>query len=591
MSAIELVRDACQEDHGAILLHGRGLYDLVWDDGKIRPLFEAIRRMLYREFGMLLAIYSKANGLNWFEPWITNERDRQTVREAFQKSGLLTLKADANETIAMLRAATQLLRSGTTDLKWQDGRLLRMAICYEFAEHFAPCLAPGSQTEAQLVIAEHIHITAQSLALRKSGNKLFFHGRVQHIDELATSHIKKVRLPQPDKEEKLEFIRTAMDIYSNARFEEGLDIDGVVALTVHTPNRSIESQLRASDKTGRPLTSAEIAEQKNLDVHELSEGTLRPLDTRRVVDLNLVGENVKVPRRILNRWAKMLLAGDPSTPTSVMLAGGPASGKTDLCLEVAFLGQCPAYQMLSPKDGIVGGTERKARLQQDVLRDSFPAVSFVDEFTEVFPTERGGFNGDSGASLAVLGEMLTSSSDQTRCGKTIFLTTTNRPHKVGAALLSRFVVLPVLFPLRQDFPAIVVEIARKALPESKLDENDPKVKDAGYAFYSKGAGPRDIRNALTNASTTLEGAIADSDLVLFAANDFIPKRDFLSVVYADLQAIRHCTSKSFLPWTGNGTAVGSIPDYLNGIVDPKTGDIDLSALDAKIKELEPYSNV
>ncbi len=591
MSAIDLIRDACHEDHGAILLHGRGLYDLVCDDGTIRPLFQAFRRMLSREFGMLLAIYSKASGLNWFESSITNERDRQTVREAFQKSGLLNIKADANEAIGMLRSTTQLLRSGTTDLKWQDGRPLRMAICYEFAEHFAPCLAPGGQTEAQLVIAEHIHITAQSLALRRSGNKLFFHGRLQHIDQLATSHIKKVHLPQPDKDEKLEFITAAMVEYPKARFEDGLDVDGVVALTAHTPNRSIESQLRASDRTVRPLASAAIAEQKNLDVHELSEGTLRPLDTRRVVDLNLVGENVRVPRKILNRWARMLLAGDPSTPTSVMLAGGPASGKTDLCLEVAFLGQCPAYQMLSPKDGVVGGTERKARLQQDVLRDSYPAVSFADEFTEIFPTERGGFNGDSGASLAVLGEMLTSSSDQSRCGRTIFLTTTNRPHKVGAALLSRFVVLPVLFPLKQDFPAIIVELARKALPGSKLDEKDPKVREAGYVFYSKGAGPRDIRSALTNASTILEDSMVDSDLVLFAANDFIPKHDFLSIVYADLQAIRHCTSKSFLPWTGNGTGIGSIPGYLDGIVDPETGDIDLSALDAKIKELEPYSNV
>lgn len=591
MSAIDLIRDACQEDHGAILLHGRGFYDLVCDDGKVRPLFETVRRMLYREFGMLFATFSKANGLNWFESWITNEPDRQTVREAFQKSGLLTIKADANETIAMLRATTQLLRSGTADLKWQDGRPLRVGICFEFAEHFSPCMAPGSQTEAQLVIAEHIHITAQSLALRKSGNKLFFHGRVQHIDELASGHIKKVRLPQPDKIEKLEFIRTAMDIYPNARFEEGLDVEGVVALTVRTPNRSIESQLRASDRTGRPLTSAEIAEQKNRDVHELSEGTLRPLDTRRVIDLNLVGQNVKVPRRILNKWARMLLEGDPSTPTSVLLAGGPASGKTDLCLEVAYLGQCPAYQMLSPKDGIVGGTERKARLQQDVLRDSWPNVSFADEFTEIFPVERGGFNGDSGASFTVLAEMLTASSDQTRCGKAIFLTTSNRVNIIGAALLSRFVVLPVLHPLREDFPAIVVEIARKAMPGSNLNENDPKVKDAGYIFYSKGAGPRNIRSAITNTSTTLDGTVKDADLVLFAANDFIPKHDFLSIVYADLQAIRHCTSKSFLPWTGENLGVGSIPDYLNGIVDPKTGDLDLSALDAKIKELEPYSNV
>ncbi|HAB17538.1 MAG TPA: AAA family ATPase [Pyrinomonadaceae bacterium] len=591
MSVIDLIHNACQEDHGAILLHGRGFYDLVCDDGKIRPLFEAVRRMLYREFGMLFATFSKAHGLNWFESWITNERDRQTVRGAFQKSGILAIKTDQNETIAMLRATTELLRSGTADLTWQDGRPLRVGICFEFAEHFSPCMAPGSQTEAQLVIAEHIHITSQSLALRKSGNKLFFHGRLQHMDELASAHLKKVRLPQPDMNEKLEFTKAAIDIYPNARFEDGLDVDGVVAFTVHTPNRSLEGQLRASDRTGRPLTAAEIAEQKNADVHELSEGTLRPLDTRRVIDLKLVGQNIKVPRKFLKKWARMLREGDPSTPANVLLGGCAASGKTDLCLETGRLSQLPNFQMLSTKDGLVGGTERKTRVQHDVLRAWEPNVAFVDEFTETFPVDRGGFNGDSGASLAVIAELLTALSDQTRCGRSILLATTNRVHTIGSALLTRFVVLPVLFPLREDFPAIIVEIARKALPGSGIDANDPKVIEAGAIFYSKGAGPRDIRSAITTALVTCDSTVSNADLVLFAANDFIPRRDFLTIVYADLQAIRHCTSKSFLPWAGEAGAVGSIPEYLNGIVDPKTGDLDLSALDAKIKELEPYNNV
>ena len=591
MPAIDLIRDACQEDHGAILLHGRGFYDLVCDDGKIRPLFEVVRRMLYREFGMLFATFSKANGLNWFEAWITNERDRETIREAFQKSGILTVKADQNETIAILRTTTQLLRSGTADLKWQDGRPIRVGICFEFAEHFSPCMAPGSQTEPQLVIAEHIHVTAQSLALRKSGNKMFFHGRLEHMDELASSYIKKVRLPQPDKNEKFEFIQAAMDIYPNARFEDGLDVEGVVALTVHTPNRSLESQIRASDRTSRPLTSVEIAEKKNRDVHELSEGTLRPLDTNRVLGLNLVGRNIKVARKYLNKWARMLRSGDPSTPANVLVDGCAASGKTDLCVETAFLSGLPAFQMLSPKDGLVGGTERKARVQQDVLRAWEPNVAFVDEFTETFPVERGGFNGDSGASLAVIAEVLTALSDQTRCGKSMLLATTNRVHTIGSALLTRFVVLPVLFPLREDFPAIIIEIARKALPGSNLNESDPKLKEAGHIFYPKGAGPRDIRSALTTASVTLDSHVKEADLVLFAADDFIPKNDFSSIVYADLQAIRHCTSKSFLPWIGEDRGVCTIPEYLDGIVDPETGDINLSALDSKIKELEPHSNV
>lgn len=591
MSAIDLIRDACAEEYGAILLHGRSLYDFVCDNGKIRPLFEALRRMLYREFGMLFVIYNKANGLNWFESWIADPHDRQMVRDAFQKSGMLSLPPKENETVAMLRAAAHLLRSGTADLKWHDGRPMRVGMCFEFTEHFAPCVAPGGQAEVQLVISEHIHILSQSLALRTSGNRLFFHGRLQHIDELVAGHIKKIRIPQPDKEEKAEFLKTALDIYPNARFENGIDADGVLALTTHTPNRGIENLLRASDRSGRPLTAAEIAEQKNLDVKELSEGTLRPLDTRRVHDVNLVGRNVEVPRAILHRWARMLLKNDQMTPANVLLAGGPASGKTDLTLEVAFLAQCPAYQMLSPKDGIVGGTERKARQQQDALKEWQPCVAAIDELTETFPVDRGGFNGDSGASLAVIAELLTGLSDQTRCGRSVILATTNRVSSIGPALLTRFVVLPVLFPLKQDFPSIIAEIARKLLSGITFDPSDQKLKKAGDIFYSKGAGPRHIRTALTNVATTVDGLTDGGEIALLAAGDLIPTHNFLSVVYADLQAIRHCTSKRLLPWDGDNVHTYTFPDYLSGIVDPATGDIDLSAIDRRIKELEPYSNV
>ncbi len=591
MSAIEPILNAYREGYGALLAGGRSLYDFVNDGGRIRPLIEALRRALFHEFGMVFLSYSIANGLNSFEKWITSKEDRQTVRDALKKSGLTDIPKDDREIVSIVRATAALMRSNSEELKWQDGRKMRIAFAFEFTEHFVPCSVAGSQSDSQLAVIELVHIMSQSLALRDSGNLLIFHGRPEYIDELIRGGLRNIRLPQPSKDEKQEFVSVALDLYDEALFEDGLGAEGIVALSVNTPNRSLENLLRASHRSGRPLTSKEIAEQKNRDVEQLSEGTLVPLDTRRVAGLNLVGRNIEIPQAVLRRFSNGLLKGDSSMAANVLLTGAPGTAKTDLAIQVAHQGQVPAYQMLSPKGGIVGETERKARLQQQALREWEPNVAFCDEVTESFPLERGEFNGDSGASRAVTAELLSSLSDETRRGRSLLIATTNRIWAMGAAMRSRFVVIPVLFPLREDFQAIIASTAERITPGCDLPIDDQKMVEAADIFYSKGANPRHIRSALSNTLLISERNVIDVRIVLFAAHDLCPPSDFYSSIYADLQAIRHTTSRSFLPWNGQRPDQYRFPEYLKGIVDETNGDINERALDRKIEELREGANV
>ena len=591
MDAIQQILGAYREGHGAMLLSGRSLYDFVTDGGRIRPLFEALRRTLYKEFGMVFITYSLANGVHWFENWIACEEDRTNIREALQNCGLLGAPTNDRELISTVRAAATLVRRNFENLKWADGRQMRFAVCFEFTDHFAPCGIPGSQPDSQLVIIELVHIMSQSMALRNSGNLLLFHGRLDLIDELVRNAPKSIRLPQPSMQEKQEFIAAALELYEGARFDEALTVDGVVALTVNTPNRGLENLLRASHRSGRLLTTKEVAEQKNRDVEQLSEGTLLPLNTSRVKGVRLVGQNIEVPQKFMRQLATRLYRGDPSTPANVLPAGAPATGKTDLVLQVADLAQCPAYQLISPKGGIVGETERKARLQQQALREWTPAIAFCDEITETLPLERGEFNGDSGASKAVTAELLASLSDETRRGRSLFIAATNRVWAMGAAMRSRFIVLPVLSPLREDFPLITVATASQITPGSEISADDKRILEAGEIFYAKGANPRHIRSALSNAILISEKEKIDPDLVLFAAHDLCSTCDRLSSVYADLQAIRYCTSKSFLPWSNGRTDKYMFPEYLKGVVNEATGDVDGTALERRIEELRPHANV
>lgn len=363
-----------------------------------------------------------------------------------------------------------------------------------------------------------------------------------------------------------------------------------MSLTVNTPNRGIENLLRASHRGRRVLTAKEISEQKNRDVEQLSEGTLTPLDTASVQNARLVGKNVEKPQSILMRLADCLLKGDASMPASVLLAGAPGTAKTDLSKLAAHLGKAPAYEMRSAKGSLVGETERKARLQQQALKDWTPNVAFCDEITEAFPLERSEFDGDSGASRAVSATLLTALSDETRRGRSLLIATTNRPWAMGAAMRSRFTVIPVLFPLLEDFPAILVATAERIAPASQLSLTAAEIIEAAGIFYQKGANPRHLRSALSNALLLSGKTTFEPSDILFAAHDLCATTDFASTVYADLWAIKGCTSRSFLPWS-DAPGGYNFPEYLKGIVNEQTGEINETELNKKIAELKPNANV
>jgi hypothetical protein len=495
---------------------------------------------------------------------------------------------DQHEPVRVIRGLCSLART-CSGQKWSDGGELRFLLVVQFADHLVPgTMSPGMQTDAQLIVIELAHLLGQSLALRSSGNAIIFHGREGLIDSLVSSALHPVRIPQPDQAEKTEFLRAALALYSSATFEGGLDPEAVAYLTTNTPNRGLEALLRASHRTGRAITSRMLAEQKHRDVESLSEHTLAVLDSTRVDNAQLCGRNIAVPRAILERYGEALLRADSAMPANVLLVGPPGTGKTDLALLAARRAKAAAYQMLSPKGGIVGETERKARQQQTVLKEWVPNIAFVDEITESFPLERTSFDGDSGASRAVLAALLTALSDESRRGRSLLIATTNCPWRMGAAMRSRFTMVPVLHPLAEDYPAIVAALGRRLSPEAAFDPAGKQLQEAAAVFYQKGASPRQILSALSNARMR-EGKLTP-EVVLFAAHDLCPSPDLSSVIYADLWALRVCTSRSFLPWSPDPASY-PYPEHLRGIVDPNTGQVRTDELEKRLRELEPYANV
>ena len=268
-SPIELVIRSYELGYAGLLLSGRSIHDfIVTEDGKIRPMIEALRCQLRGRYGMHVITYSMAQGLDWGSS-LLDESDRQTIERVLRAHHLFNIPLGENETVRVVRGIDSLCRTPTKGLKWANGQELHFAFLFLFGEHLTPgSLTNGTQTDAQLVAIELAHLTGQSLALRSSGNLIMFNAREGLVDQLVSNVLQRVQLPQPDLEEKKNFCRVATTLYEKARFDEGLTADLIAHLTTNTPNRGLECLLRASHRGGGQITGKQLAEQKARDVRQ-----------------------------------------------------------------------------------------------------------------------------------------------------------------------------------------------------------------------------------------------------------------------------------------------------------------------------------
>lgn len=590
MTVIDEIFRPYEDGQAAVLLSDRSLLDLDLDaaDEKLRPVVELLRREARRRHGMLCVTYSLAGGVDW-QAETLGAKDRTAVEAELRRHGFLDLQQDNHEMVRVMRAIASLARSRTETLTWTDGTPLRFAFVVLFTEHLMPCSQHGGgQTPEQLVVSELAHLTAQSLSLRASGHYVVFHGDEGMVDTLVRSALAHVRLRQPAEDQKLAFLRAARAVYTDARFEKGLADSDVAHLTASTPNRGLESLLRASHRRQTSIGVRELFSQKARDVEQLSEGTLTLLDPSHVEASDLAGLNTSHARAILRRFSEGLLREDENLPANVLLAGPPGTGKTQLAQMTACDARVAAYAMNSPKGPLVGMTERLARQQQTLLRQWTPNVAFCDEITEAFPLERSDFDGDSGASRAVMAQLLTSLADEGRRGRALLIATTNCPWRIGSAMRSRFTVIPVLHPLAGDFPAIVAALVRRLDPNSAIAATDEAIVTAATIFFDKGANPRHVRGSLSNA-LLLKGCL-DRDAIVFAARDFCESGDRVSAEYADYWAIKCCSSLSLLPWSASPSTY-PYPAHLQGIVRDGTGEIIQDELDQRIDALRQHAKL
>lgn len=588
MNTVKIIFKPYERDgRSSMILTGRSIYDFECrEDGSICTLVKLMAEYAKR-MHMVMVRYSLSSGIA--VPYNMYERtDCETIKKILSTNGISNTKCTtgncnaSQELVNILRGISRLASAPTAN-NWQDGETMKFLFVFEFTSD----IMPNATTINQLVAREWIYKLVYSRPFLDNGNMFILSDVTEgKIDSQIQGFIYHLFLPYPNYEEKLEFIKGLHRQYPNAQYSPELDDQQIANLSSSTPNRGLDLVFRASHISGCPIEVKGLIEQKSKDVQTISEETISMLDTTRIKDVALKGENVRVPMEFLRKQANGLRSRDKSIPTNILLLGAPGTGKTDMAILTAHWAAVPIYQLNSPKAGIVGETERRATLQTRIFASTTPNIGFIDEVSEAIPSQRTN-NLDSGASDSVMQATLSMLSDNTREGNSLLIATSNCGNKMCAAMLDRFVIVPVIMPSIEDLPEIICSIA-KQVAKVTLNPQDSFIQQAAKLLYDKHLMPRRIRAALKLACQQ-DGLT--SKAILDAAKDANPldEASWLAAVYADLDAISHTVSKRLLPWYGREDSY-PFPDYIKDILDENM-EVDPVKLNQELNRLQPYVNV
>lgn len=123
-------------------------------------------------------------------------------------------------------------------------------------------------------------------------------------------------------------------------------------------------------------------------------------------------------------------------PRGILLWGPPGTGKTLLAKAVASQARANFIAVNGPEllSRWVGAAEQEVRELFTKARQAAPCVVFIDEIDTLAPA-RGRFQGDSGVSDRVVGQLLTELDGLQECLNVLLIGATNRPDALDPALL------------------------------------------------------------------------------------------------------------------------------------------------------------
>jgi len=170
-------------------------------------------------------------------------------------------------------------------------------------------------------------------------------------------------------------------------------------------------------------------------------------------------------------------------PRGILLWGPPGTGKTLLAKAVASQARANFIAVNGPEllSRWVGAAEQEVRELFTKARQAAPCVVFIDEIDTLVPA-RGRFQGDSGVSDRVVGQLLTELDGLQECVNVLLVGATNRPDALDPALMRAG---RLDLQLKVDLPDLnsrlaILQVHNSDRPLSKVDLNHWATQTEGW---------------------------------------------------------------------------------------------------------------
>jgi transitional endoplasmic reticulum ATPase len=216
-------------------------------------------------------------------------------------------------------------------------------------------------------------------------------------------------------------------------------------------------------------------------------------------------------------------------PRGILLWGPPGTGKTLLAKAVASQARANFIAVNGPEllSRWVGAAEQSVRELFAKARQAAPCVVFIDEIDTLVPV-RGKFNGDSGVSDRVVGQLLTELDGLHDCLNVLLIGATNRPDAIDPALLRAG---RLDLQLKVDLPDLFTRLA--ILQVHNSDRPLAAVDLTHWATQTEGWNGADL--ALLSNQAALEAirryraaGSTDSSTIQICTDDFLAAYQVLS---------------------------------------------------------------
>ena len=430
-------------------------------------------------------------------------------------------------------------------LRIADGK--KVALILDFAETIAPAgdvsSMPADDRNALVILKRW----AQNPAFLRADVTicLIAENQIELNQGIVQSPgVASIRIPLPDENERLEFIRAQL---AASPLPPGSDVSdtALAKLGAGLKRVQLQSMISQAVQNKRPLTTKFLTQRKKELIEAESGGLLEFIQSR--FDLSMVAGHAPAKKKLQDAAAAIRAGQTDVLPMGYVICGPVGTGKT--FLTTCFAGEVgiPVVALKNFRSMWQGVTEGNLERVLNLLQAMCPIAVMVDEADAQLGNRS--MSGDSGVSSRVFAQIAQFMGNTELRGKVIWFLLTSRPDLLPVDLKrqGRAEEHIALFYPDTDDERLAMLRAMQKKTGTKLPSPDAEKFFLDHSGQLSGA---DVEAVLTRArmNSVLEHKAAiDLDDLKSALEDFIPPSYPTEIEMQNLAAVLECTSRSLLP--------------------------------------------